>query len=246
MREKIYFRNSKGDKLCGIVSNPSGDKNKLMVVFGHGFASTKDSDTYIGLERVLNSHEISTLRFDFFGMGESEGNLEDITISEAVDDILKAIDYLKGLGYSRIGLMGTSFGGIASIIAVSKTKDLTFLILRCPVSDWLKTNLPGVKTGDDFIRYEKIDGSEIRIKKSFLKDAEKNVGFDVAEKITIPTLIIHGDADERVPVEQSIKLSKLIKNSRLEIIEGADHKFTKKKDHDKVMDLAVKFMVKYV
>ncbi len=119
MDSKIFFKNSKGNKLCGIVNNPSKSKVKPIIVLAHGFSSNKNSGTYTVLTERLAKYNISTLRFDFYGHGESEGRFEDITISEAVDDILQAIKYLKLQGYKKIGLMGSSFGGISSIIAAS-------------------------------------------------------------------------------------------------------------------------------
>ena len=93
--EKVYFNNSKGDRLCGVISNPASDKSRPIVIMAHGFSTSKNSDTYVSLSKNLDSHKISSFRFDFYGHGESEGKFEDVTVSEAVDDILQAIKYLK-------------------------------------------------------------------------------------------------------------------------------------------------------
>ena len=89
MEEKVFFENSKGDKLCGILSDPG---SKIIVVMCHGFASGKDSNTNKRLQKELNDKGIATFRFDFYGHEESEGDFENITISEAIDDTLKAIE----------------------------------------------------------------------------------------------------------------------------------------------------------
>ncbi len=96
MSEKIYFLNSKGDKLCGILSNPRTNKNGPIMILCHGIPSSKDNFTSTHLEKLLNEKNIATLRFDLFGNGESEGNFEEITISECIDDIMQAIRYIKG------------------------------------------------------------------------------------------------------------------------------------------------------
>ena len=95
MQEKIHFSNSKGNKICGILSNPTSETNVPVIILCHGFTTSKDGSTNTKLEKIFNNHKIATFRFDFFGHGESEGNFEDITISEAVDDILNAIKYKK-------------------------------------------------------------------------------------------------------------------------------------------------------
>ena len=136
MKQKIFFENSKGIKLCGVLSNPTNDTTKPMIILCHGFSTGKDGRTYVRLEEILNAQEISTFRFDFFGHGESEGKFEEITTSEAVDDVLNAIEFIKRSGYERIGLVGSSFGGIASVFAASRSEDLYVLALKSPVSDY--------------------------------------------------------------------------------------------------------------
>ncbi len=138
MQEKIFFKNKEGLKLCGIISNPSDDKGKPVVVVCHGNFSGKDSRTYVSIEKALNQKDISTFRFDFFGHGESEGNIEDLTISQAVRDIESSIEFLKALGYSKIGLLGASFGGVASIMEASKLSNLFVLVLKSPVIDYFQ------------------------------------------------------------------------------------------------------------
>ena len=136
MKEKIFFENSIGTKLCGILSNPTKNKEKPVMVLCHGFATSKDGNTYTRLEAILNDNEISIFRFDLFGHGESNGTLEDITISKAVDDVQNAIRFLKESGYKKIGLLGSSFGGMASLLAALKRDNLYVLALKSPVSDY--------------------------------------------------------------------------------------------------------------
>jgi len=136
MVKKLFFQNSKGDKLCGLLSNPTNDKNKPVIIMVHGFSSNKNTIKYTKLQDILNPKGISAFRFDLWGHGESEGTFADITISEAVDDILQAISFLKKQGYTRIGLIGSSFGGISGIMAASKTSDLLLLGLISPVSNY--------------------------------------------------------------------------------------------------------------
>lgn len=76
--KKVNFNNSKGNKLCGILTNPTEDKNKPIIILCHGFSSSKDSSTYTSLAESFTKHDISTFRFDFFGHGESEGILKKL------------------------------------------------------------------------------------------------------------------------------------------------------------------------
>lgn len=252
MEEKVFFKNSKGIKLCGILSNPTGSKEKSIIILCHGFRSSKESHTYVELQKILNRHNISTFRFDFFGHGESEGKFEDITISEAVDDILNAIAFLKQQEYSRIGLVGSSFGGISSIMAASKTKDIFVLALKSPVSDYeevkqLSLGEKGIKEWKEkgYIHYTDHTGKKLKLNYTFFADIKNNNGYKAAEKISIPTFIIHGDADDKVPLHQSKKTAALMKNCHLEIIRGLDHFYSRKGDFEKMLELISVFIIKH-
>ena len=250
MQEKLFFENTRGNRLCGILANSTSNKEKPIIILCHGFSTSKDSYTNVRLEKILNEKRISTFRFDFFAHGESEGEFEDITVSEAVDDILNAIRFLKELGYSKIGLVGSSFGGMASVIAASKTDDLFILALKSPVAGHLgklvaREAKQEIETWKEkgFIYYTSSEGRKIKLDYSFFEDAEKVKGHEAAQKIKILTLIVHGENDESVPVEQSKKLAGLIENSKLEIVKGADHRYSRPKDFEKMLDLISEFII---
>ncbi len=245
MEEKLYFTNSKGNKLCGILSNPTDDKNKPIIILIHGFNSGKNSSTNRALLERLNKLDISSFRIDLFAHGESEGNFENLTQSEAIDDVLQAINYLKNISYSKIGLVGSSFGGLAATMTASKTNDIYFLTLKCPVSSYYEFK---EFTDKELINEWQKNGYAIRQGKklnySFYEDIKNNVAYDVANKITVPTLIVHGDKDGEVSIEQSIKLAKLIPNCKLEIIKGAGHRFQEENTKEKMLNAIVDFIVK--
>ncbi len=250
IREKLYFTNSRGDRLCSILTSLD-DPTSPIVLLAHGFASTKDRGSYLDLEKRFIEKGIAVFRFDFHGHGESAGKFEELTISQAADDILNAILFVKKKGYQKIALVGSSFGGMASILAAAKSKDLFVLALKCPVSDYLGkiisniTHSPIQKWKEKgFMYYTNKKGEKLKLNYSFFEDAEKAKTYEEAAKITIPTLIVHGDKDKNVPLEQSKKLAKIIKNSKLEIIKGADHFFSKPEEFDKAHRLIVEFVVK--
>lgn len=237
--------NSRGEKLCAVLSGPADDLDKPIIILCHGFNSSKESKSMLGLEKALNAKDVSTFRIDLYAHGESEGKFEDITISEAADDVLRAVNYLKSKGYGKVGLVGSSFGGLAAILAASKTHDLFVLALRSPVSDYMGLLMKG--WGESGLLKWKHEGVAQKynkdLKYSFVLDAEKNIGYNVASKIFVPTLIVHGDADERVPVEQSKKLAGLIPGSRLEIIPGCDHRYTNPEHFNKMISTITDFVV---
>jgi dipeptidyl aminopeptidase/acylaminoacyl peptidase len=250
LKEKIFFKSSKGNKLWGILSNPTFQKEKPIIIFCHGFSTSKEGRTYVRLEEILNNSGISTFRFDFFGHGESEGKFEEITTFEAVDDIHNAIKFLKKSGYKKIGLFGSSFGGMASILEAGKTDDLYVLALKSPVSDYLGL----IHTREDEQEIKKwkekgiidvtgVDGETRKLNYYFYEEAEKVKAYESAQKIKVPALIVHGDEDKTVPIEQSKRTANLIENCRLEIIKGGDHTYSNSEHFEKMLDLISNFII---
>jgi uncharacterized protein len=250
MDKKLYFKNKKGNKLCGVLVAPDNGSHPV-VILCHGFHSTKDNNTNTRLHAMLKEKNIATFRFDFYGHGESDGKFEDITISEAVEDALSAIEFLKKKGYGKIGLIGASFGGLTGLLTASKSKDLIFLGLKCPASNFLeielthrtKKNLEEWKR-DGFSYYQNEEGETYRLNYKFFQDLKKNNAFPIADKIRIPTLIVHGDADKIVPVNQSKLIFKLIPDCELDIIRKADHRFSNPVHFEKMVDSLYKFVLK--
>jgi dipeptidyl aminopeptidase/acylaminoacyl peptidase len=238
MEEIVEFQNSKGNKLVGILNKT--DNKDWILIMAHGFSSNKNTKNFVKLSQMLSLKSVSTFRFDFWGHGESGGKFEDITISEAVDDILNAIKFIKGLGYKKIGLLGSSFGGISSIMASSKTTDLSFLTLKSPVSDYWELE-KGRYTKEELedwknkgVREYEDDGKFMKLNYSFVEDFDNNNAYEVAKDIKIPTLIVHGDSDDDVPYSQSQKLVSILPNAQLITIMGANHRYTEA-DHAEQM-----------
>lgn len=251
MKKRILFSNAGGFNLCGVLSNPTGSRETPIFTLCHGFTTSKDGRTYTRLEAILNKKGLATFRFDFFGHGESEGKFEDTTLSGAVNDVLKAILFLKDSGYSSIGLMGSSFGGFASLIAASQMPWLTLLALKSPVSDYLGLLIARDQNIDieswkkrGFIPVTGSDGQSLKLNFSFYRDAETIQSYEAIKQIKVPTLIVHGDEDKTVPLKQSIRCSHMIENCRLEIVKGADHTYTRPKHFEKMLSLIDEFICK--
>jgi hypothetical protein len=194
------------------------------------------------LTALLLPRGIATLRFDFFGQGESEGPFEAITVGIAVHQVLAALDLVKSRGYRCIGLVGSSFGGLTAVLAAAQfltaknteIASLKCLALKCPVSDFpamleKEFGPMGISEWQATDRIPNVIGGagRIRLRYSFYEDCTRHLAYAAAGSVTIPTLIVHGDADEDVPVAQSMRLTQsLAGKSSLIILPGADHHFS--------------------
>lgn len=228
--KKIYFENSRGLRLSGILAKPR-DKDKCpLVILCHGLWSNKYSNSIVDISKILLKNKIATLRFDFTGHGNSEGDIERITISQGVDDLNSALNYIKTLNWidnSRVGLQGSSFSGIVVLAVASKNPWIKLLSLKSPVVDYIKIGSSQTDIKEwkkkGFAFFDSLNKSISRLYYDFYEDAKKYHGYNYAKKIKIPCLVVHGDKDTTVPITQSKELVKILKNSRLETIRGADH-----------------------
>ncbi|TSC65287.1 MAG: hypothetical protein G01um101477_547 [Candidatus Doudnabacteria bacterium Gr01-1014_77] len=249
--EKIFFNNSKGDKLCGLLTISDPEKD-MIAILCHGHSSSKNSKSWTALEPILSDKNISVFRFDFYGNGESEGKFEDSDLTETTDDILHAIDYVKSLGFKRIVLVGSSFGGLSSILAASKSKELYGMVLKSPVSDYHEVDLQ--RLGEQGLQEWKEKGvrsypyadpsSGLLLNYSFVEDYLKYDVYEAAEKIEVPTLVVHGDMDTEVPFSQSEKLVKHLKQGKLISVSGANHWYAEEGKFDEMIKLIADCIIK--
>lgn len=146
--------------------------------------------------------------------------------------------------------MGSSFGGISSIMATSKTKGLYVLALKSPVSSYVEKE-EETKSKEELLEWKKKgfriyvsgDGSKHKLNYTFFEDTKNNIGYKVAHKIKIPTLIVHGDKNLIVPYKQSVKTVKLMENGKLHTVKGANHRYDKSEHRDEMLKEIVKFVV---
>ena len=250
MEEEVFFENSNGDKIAGILTDTDETYTHPVVIMCHGLTMNKDILFFRKMQDYLFEENIASFRIDFFGHGESEGKFEQVTITEAVDDILQAIAFLKKKGYQKIGLLGSSFGGNTCLLAAGKLPDLFCLALRCPVANYADAEYP-LPVWPSLAEWEKAGSIEYRgwlgkktmIPWSFAADLKNHDGYAIAKTVDTPTLIIHGDADTTVPVQQSEKLAPLLKNGVLEIVPGANHMFSNPDNFKKMFLLLADFIV---
>lgn len=247
MEKSVSFQNSKGSHLAGILTEP--DNHKFILVMAHGFSSSKNTINFVKLAERLVQKGIATFRFDFFGHGNSDGLFENITATEAVNDILQAIKFVKSQGYEKVGLLGSSFGGLASIMAASKTNDLSFLALKSPVSDYFASE-KSIYSQTQLDKWQKdgftdyIDQSKhLKLNYSYIVDMPKHDAYATAKNISVPTLVVHGNQDEEVPYTQSQKLIQCLPNSKLITIDGADHRYTTESHAQQMLEAITNFVV---
>jgi uncharacterized protein len=182
------------------------------------------------MSQELEKRDINSFRIDLDGCGESEGDFANHNISSAADDVSCAIKLMKSKGYKEICLFGSSAGGITVMASALMHPEIKRIGLKAPVSDYPTQKIR--KMGKEGVDKWKKDGfnfylssvmGKLKIKYSFFEDAKKHVMYEKVKGIKCPVLIIHGDKDFTVLLEQSQKVVKNFPNAELIVLKGADH-----------------------
>lgn len=236
-----------------ILTEPAEDTTSA-VILCHGFLSNKDSRTNIRLTELLTPKGFSTLRFDWFGMGDSSGRFADITVTACLAQLESLLQDMNNRGYRDIGLIGGSFGGLLAILVAADHPELFALGLKCPVpnfpemlelefgqdgiTEWKRTNtIPNVTGGQD----------PIALNFEFYHDCHQFNAYAQAKKITSPCLIVHGEKDELVPLHQIQRLTEnLAGDKKLHFLPEANHHFGRPEDFRTMSLTLTDWMVAHV
>ncbi|MBS0170328.1 MAG: alpha/beta fold hydrolase [Nitrospira sp.] len=255
MEQAVVLTDKTGAHIAAVLATPT-PATDYVAVLCHGFLSHKNSTSNQALATLLMDRGIATCRFDCYGHGESDGPFANLTTTIGVAQTLSVLHYLVSRGYQRLALIGSSFGGLLSILAAAEwtqahrtqpgtIPSLTCLALKCPVVDFgeelrLELGEPGLQEWKQTNSIPDLHGGPVRIPLSyaFYEDCLRQVAYEPARGIMAPTLIVQGDHDEFVPLHQSQRLFDALPGPKqLEILPGADHRFTKPVDFQRMLTL---------
>lgn len=222
-------------KLSAILQIPDGQKKYPLVIICHGFTANKEHILLKNLADELEMRGVASIRFDFNGHGASEGNFQDMTVLNEIEDAKKIYDYASKLpNVKKISIAGHSQGGVvASMIAGELgAKKIYRVALMAPAAvlrdDALRGNLMGVTydalNPPEFVEFSTPHGS-YKIGRNYVTTAQTLPIFETAEKFTGSALMIHGTGDIVVPYTYSLSYRKIYKRGDIKLIENADHSF---------------------
>src|SRR5581483_7463680 len=245
--ERVTFFNRRGQRLCGIVHRPDAPP-KAGAILCHGMGSSKESEKFIMLGREMSARGMLALRFDFSCSGESEGKSEAVTYSGEAEDIAAAYDVVTESGVEKIGLVGSSMGGTAALLFAARGKPIAALAtIAAPVHP---ENFASRFLTEQPRREWRECGSIVyngqRLNSTLLEDVESIDVAAAVRKISAPALVIHGDHDATVPVEEGHELYAALGGpKRLVILKGADHRLTGA-DLKKAVDETSEWLTEYL
>ena len=211
--------------------------------------STKNSEKLVSLGRDLAIRGFLALRFDFAYVGESSEKFEDITYRGEVDDLRAAWSFMRDRYSGGIGILGSSMGGTVALLFAAEEPGVAALVtIAAPVHP---EAFPGRVLSRDALQKWRERGftfyNRQRLNSALLEDLEMINVVESARKIGCPVLIIHGDNDEIVPVEEALELNACISGEKkLLILRGTDHRLSDPVTMQEALTKAVYWLTAHV
>ena len=252
--ESVFIDGDHG-QLKAIIQKPEMKQGERcpMVIFCHGFSGTKDGPMFELIADTLQAHGIASIRFDFNGHGESEGEFKDMTVPNEIEDAKKVVEYVRDLRYvSELAIVGYSQGGVvASMTAGQLSEELgdpafKAVALMAPAAvlrdDAIRGNTMG-KQYDPFNPGEYVElWGGLKLGGQYIRTAFSLPIYETAAKYQGSALIIHGNADRVVPYTYGERFHDIWPKSELVILEYFDHGFSQ--NIYRTTDIVSEFLIK--
>ena len=235
MPEKIRFENADGNALAARLDRPDGESPCAFALFAHCFTCSKDLRAAGAISRALTRHGIAVLRFDFTGLGESEGEFADTNFSSNVEDLIAAADYLSEHHEAPRILVGHSLGGAAVLQAAQRLDSVQAVsTIGAPydpehVTQHLQDAVEDIEEkGEARVQ---LAGRTFTIRKQFLDDLAATRMETTIRTLDRALLIFHSPVDQTVGANNAAKIFQAAKHPKSFVsLDDADHLLTDRSD----------------
>ena len=248
--ERLEFANAKGEKLAPLIDLPLGIPNAF-ALFAHCFTCGKDNLAAKRISERLAICGIGVLRFDFTGLGTSEGKFADTRFSSNVDDLVAAADHLRKTYGTPAILIGHSLGGAAMLAAAHRIADARAIVtIAAPCDPAHVTGL--FKKHVDKIRElgeveVSLAGRPFRIKREFLDDIAEQQIRDCLANLRKALLVFHSPTDDIVGIENASHIFTAAKHPKSFVsLAGTDHLLSKRDDAVYVANVITAWAERYI
>jgi len=249
--ERITFTNHGGARLGARIDFPQGSSARHFALFAHCFTCTKNLKTIGNISSALTDQGIGVLRFDFTGLGESEGDFAETNFTTNVDDLRAASEFLQNEYRGPDILIGHSLGGAAVLQAASAIpSSVAVATIAAPCEPSHINTLLGehVKTiieqGEAQIS---IAGKRFTIKKQFVQDLEQTKMEEKIRNLNKALVVFHSPVDAVVGIDNAAHIFQHARHPKSFIsLDRADHLLLGKKDAEYVGNLIGMWAKRYL
>jgi putative redox protein len=232
--EQVVFSGAQGGKLSARLDLPDGEICAY-ALFAHCFTCTKDIFAATQICTGLTVHGIAVLRFDFTGLGHSEGEFANTNFSSNIGDLIAAADWMKEQGHAPQLLIGHSLGGAACIVAAGKIDSVKAVATIAAPADpahvaaHFVASRPEIEERGEAEVY--LAGRPFRIRKQFLDDIQSYRMHEHTAGLHRALLVMHAPGDETVGIENATQIFMAAKHPKSYVsLDHADHLLRRRED----------------
>lgn len=248
--QRIEFSNLNGETLSGVLEVPAGGASGW-AVFAHCFTCSKKSLAASRVARGLAERGIGVLRFDFTGLGESDGDFATSGFSSNVNDLISSVNWMAASGRPVSLMIGHSLGGAATVVAAGKLEGVKAVAtIGAPsdashVIDQFKDSVPEIEA-EGRARVN-LGGRPFTLSRAFLDDVREATVISAVKGLRKPLLILHAPSDEVVGIDNATDLFIAAKHPKSFVsLDTADHLLTGKADSGFVADVISGWSARYI
>ena len=247
---KLNFPGHQGESLAARLDLPAGEP-RAFALFAHCFTCSKDIFASARVANELAKRGIAVLRFDFTGLGASEGEFANTNFSSNVDDLLKAADYLRENYRAPEILIGHSLGGAAVLAAGPDIPEAKAIAtIGAPSNAEHVAHNFGAKIDEieaNGVGEVTLGGRQFTIKKQFLEDIQRQSLSDRVARLNKALLIFHAPLDATVGIENAAEIYAAAKHPKSFIsLDDADHLLSRRVDAEYVASVLSSWAARYL
>lgn len=248
--QRLEFTGHNGARLAARLDMPVG-KPVAFALFAHCFTCSKDIPAARRIAQRLSSLGIAVLRFDFTGLGHSEGEFANTGFSSNVGDLLKAVEYLRDQYEAPQLLIGHSLGGAAILAAATSVPEAKAVVtIGSPAEPEHVLHNFGHKVGEICDKGEdqvQLAGRTFTIKKAFIDDISSVSLEQQVAKLKKALLVMHAPLDETVGIDNAASLFQMAKHPKSFVtLDNADHLLTRAEDAEYAAEVISTWVQRYI
>ena len=248
--EKFDFRSAQGYMLAALLDRPDGPV-RAVALLAHCFTCGKDNKAARIVAEGLKLHGIAVLRFDFTGLGGSEGEFANTTFSSNVDDLVAAADHLRQKLAAPAILIGHSLGGAAVLAAAHRIAEARAVVtINAPfdpahITRQLSQHIDAIEAQREI--EVTLAGRPFRVRRALIDDVNEQY---LSERITTlnkSLLVLHAPTDNTVGIEHASRIFAAAKHPKSFIsLAGADHLLSRAGDAAYVANVIAAWVERYL
>jgi len=249
--QKATFLGSQGQELAALLELPEGGPPHAFALFARCFTCSKDSVAAGRVSRALAAMGVATLRFDFTGLGSSQGDFANTNFSSNVGDLLAAAAFLREEHQAPSILIGHSLGGAAVLAAAGQVPEAKAVVTIGAPADpaHVQHNFAAAVPEIEAVGEAVVDlgGRPFRIKKQFLEDIADQKLHDAIGNMNKALLIFHAPRDSYVEIENAERIYRAARHPKSFVtLDDADHLLLKREDGKYVAKVIAAWVQRYL